>query len=273
MLNFKQLSYNLCKLNEVLYGAITQNMSAKTEQINVLNTTARLNMPRETARFDMPNAIARFNMIEQQIRTWEVLDPTVLQLLNDVPRENFVSEEYLGLAFSDIEIPFGSNVNAGQTMLSPKLEGRILQALKLQKTHNVLHIGTGSGYFTALLASLAKYVVSVEISANLSAQAAENLAEQNIHNVSLQVADAMSGLATDKQYDIIVYTGSSPVEPAGVRQQLAIGGAMFIVLGQAPAMRATLIQRVSATGFKHDVLFETCIPELMNAPQINQFEF
>jgi protein-L-isoaspartate(D-aspartate) O-methyltransferase len=219
----------------------------------------------ETAQNNMPREAARFNMIEQQIRTWEVLDPTV-------------PEEYLGLAFADIEIPIGPNVNAGQTMLSPKLEGRILQALKVQKTHNVLHIGTGSGYFTALLASLAKQVISVEIEADLSAQAAKNLAKNNIQNVTLEVVDAVLGRPSDHSanmqfYDVIVYTGSSPVEPAGVRQQLNIGGVLFMVLGQAPAMQATSIQRVSKTGFKQDVLFETCIPELINAPQAEQFEF
>lgn len=232
----------------------------------------------ETAQNNLPRETARFNMIEQQIRTWEVLDPTVLQLLNDVPRENFVPQEYLGLAFADIEVPIGPNVNAGQTMLSPKLEGRILQALKVQKTHSVLHIGTGSGYFTALLASLAKHVISIEIEADLSAQAAKNLAKNNIQNVTLEVADAVLGRPNDHSanmqfYDVIVYTGSSPVEPAGVRQQLNIGGVLFMVLGQAPAMQATLIQRVSKTGFKQDVLFETCIPELMYAPQAQQFEF
>ena len=236
--------------------------------------TVQNNLPYETARFKMPSEIARFNMIEQQIRTWEVLDPTVLQLLNDVPRENFVPEEYLGLAFADIEIPIGH----GQTMLSPKLEGRILQALKVQKTHSVLHIGTGSGYFTALLASLAKHVISVEVEAELSGQAAKNLAKNNIQNVTLEVADAVLGRPSDNSanmqfYDIIVYTGSSPVEPAGVRQQLNISGVLFMVLGQAPAMQATLIQRVSKTGFKQGVLFETCVPELMHAPQVQQFEF
>ena len=240
--------------------------------------TVQNNLPYETARFKMPSANARFNMIEQQIRTWEVLDPTVLQLLNDVPRENFVPKEYLGLAFADIEIPIGHNVNACQTMLSPKLEGRILQALKVQKTHSVLHIGTGSGYFTALLASLAKHVISIEIEADLSAQAAKNLAKNNIQNVTLEVADAVLGRPSDNSanmqfYDIIVYTGSSPVEPAGVRQQLNISGVLFMVLGQAPAMQATLIQRVSKTGFKQGVLFETCVPELMHAPQVQQFEF
>ncbi len=229
--------------------------------------TEKNNMPRENARFDMRQA--RFNMIEQQIRTWEVLDPRVLQLLNEVPRENFVPAEYQSLAFADIEIPLGQ----GQTMLSPKLEGRILQALNVQKLYTVLHIGTGSGYFTALLASLAKQVISVEIEADLSAQAAKNLSKNNIQNVTLEVADGTLGRTGYEHYDVIVYTGSSPVEPANVRQQLTIGGFMFIVLGNAPAMQATLIQRVSKMGYKEDVLFETCIPELINAPQTQQFEF
>jgi protein-L-isoaspartate(D-aspartate) O-methyltransferase len=216
----------------------------------------------------MQGNIARFNMIEQQIRTWDVLDPVVLQLLNDVPRERFVPAEYQGLAFADIEIPLGHE----QTMLSPKLEGRILQALNVQKHQQILHIGTGSGYFTALLASLAKHVTSIEIDADLSAQAAKNLAKNNISNVTLIVADGVLG-QPNQLFDAIVYTGSSPREPAGVRQQLSIGGVLFIVLGNAPAMQATLIQRVSETGFREDVLFETCLPVLINAPQIKRFEF
>ncbi len=222
-----------------------------------------------TQTFDMQRASARFNMIEQQIRTWDVLDPKVLQLLNDVPRENFVPEAYQGLAFADIEIPLGF----GQSMLSPKLEGRILQALNIQKTHNVLHVGTGSGYFTALLAHLARHVVSLEINAELNATAAYKLSQNNIHNVAIELADGVSGMASKQPFDVIVFTGSSPAEPPNVRQQLAIGGLMFIVLRHAPAMQATLIQRVSEDGFKEDVLFETCIPVLENATQANTFEF
>ena len=231
----------------------------------MVHTTNSINMQSDTARF---------NMIEQQIRTWEVLDPKVLTLLNDLPREKFVPSEYAGLAFADIEIPIGF----GQTMLSPKLEGRILQALNVEKTNTVLHIGTGSGYFTALLARLAKQVVSLEIEAELSAVAAKHLADNHISNVVLKVTDANSGRLTTVAgkkvlYDAIVYTASSPVEPVGMREQLNVGGVMFIVLGVAPVMRATLIQRVSDTGFREDVLFETCIPELINAPQAKQFEF
>ena len=245
-------------------------MSPQAERVNMPSSVASINM--REAGFNMPSAIARFNMIEQQIRTWEVLDPKVLQLLNEMPRENFVPTQYQGLAFADIEIPLGHE----QTMLSPKLEARILQALNVQKTHAVLHIGTGSGYFAALLASFAKQVVSLEINADLSAQAAINLKQNNIQNVILEIADgvfAKPKSMSQQFYDVIVYTGSLPVEPTGVRQQLAIGGLLFIVIGSAPVMQATLIQRVSETGFRQDVLFETCIAALDNAPQTSQFEF
>jgi protein-L-isoaspartate(D-aspartate) O-methyltransferase len=240
-----------------------------TEVTHTANSESAILNTRE-ARFNMREA--RFNMIEQQIRTWEVLDPRVLTLLNEVPREHFVPREYAGLAFADIEIPLGF----GQCMLQPKLEARLLQALNVQSTHYILHVGTGSGYFTALLASLARHVVSLEINSALSAYAASNLKQSNIHNVTLELADGAfgrTGKSNQVFYDVIVYTASSPVEPAGVRQQLNIGGCMLIVLGSAPVMQATLIRRVSETGFKQDVLFETCIPELMNGPQAPQFEF
>jgi protein-L-isoaspartate(D-aspartate) O-methyltransferase len=212
---------------------------------------------------------ARFNMIEQQIRTWEVLDPVVLQLLNDTPREFFVPEAYQGLAFADLEIPIGCE----QKMLSPKLEARIVQALNLRKTDRVLHVGTGTGYLTALLAKLTQHVISVEIYPELSHQAAQNLQVNHIHNVDLKVGDAAYGWPMEAPYDAIVFGASSPVEPSGVREQLAIGGRMLIVLGKAPAMHATLIQRISENGFREDVLFETCIDPLINAEQGKQFTF
>lgn len=218
---------------------------------------------------NLGNEQARFNMIEQQIRTWEVLDPNVLQLLHKVPREHFVPEAYQGLAFADIEIPLID----GQFMLSPKLEARILQSLAIKPSDQVLHIGTGSGYFTALLANLAAHVYSIEIDAELSATAAYKLAEHDIHNVTIELANGIDGLKAHQPYDVIVLTGSSPVEPLGLREQLAIGGSLFVVLGSAPVMEATLITRVSETGFNKQVIFETCLPELENAPQGNAFSF
>jgi protein-L-isoaspartate(D-aspartate) O-methyltransferase len=212
---------------------------------------------------------SRFNMIEQQIRPWDVLDGTVLDLLAKLPREDFVPTQHVGLAFADLEIPLGF----GQVMLSPKMEGRILQSLAIKKTDNVLEIGTGSGYLTALLAMQARHVDSVEINAKISKQAAKNIAAQDVHNVSLIVADGAQGLAANAPYDVIVYTGSTPLLNTQVERQLAADGRMFVVVGEAPAMEATLITRISADSFKTDVLFETCLPAIENAPQSEKFEF
>ena len=219
----------------------------------------------QQSRFNMP----RFNMIEQQIRPWDVLDGAVLALLAKLPREDFVPKQYVGLAFADLEIPLGD----GQLMLSPKMEGRILQSLEIKKTDKVLEIGTGSGYLTALLAMQAKHVDSVELNAKISKQAAKNIAAQGIENVNLVVADGVHGLAANAPYDVIVFTGSTPLLNTQVERQLAVGGRMFVVVGDAPAMEATLITRISSDNFKTDVLFETCLPAIVNAPQAEKFAF
>lgn len=212
---------------------------------------------------------SRFNMIEQQIRTWEVLDPVVLTLLKDVPREDFVPPQYLGLAFADLEIPIGH----GQMMLSPKMEARIVQSLNLKKTDKVLEIGTGSGYMTALLAKLAQQVVSVDCVPELTTIARKNLQRHNITNVTLEVGDAAHGWTANAPYDVIVLTGSVPVLPEGLQEQLTIGGRLFAVIGEAPVMEATLIRRVADQAFRSVVLFETCVPELTGAPQPERFSF
>lgn len=213
--------------------------------------------------------VARFNMIEQQVRTWEVLDPEVLALLDEVPREQFVSQAQEGLAFADIELPIGHS----QTMLSPKLEGRILQALSIQKTDKVLVVGTGSGYLTALIAKQCQHVHAVEINAALSKLAGERLAKQNIHNVTLYVADGVNGFASEAPYDVIVFTGSLQLRPVAAEKMLSVGGRLFAVIGKMPIMQAHLIKRVSTDGFMQDTVFETCLPPLINAPQLPKFTF
>ncbi len=214
-------------------------------------------------------ATARFNMIEQQIRTWEVLDPKVLATLNSIPRENFVSDAYRGLAFADIEIPLAH----GQQMLSPKVEGRFLQALQLQPTDKVLLIGAGSGYLAAIMAQHSAHVTALEIFPDLCELASQNLSKQGIQNVQVIEADGHSGLEFNAPFDAIVFTASSPVEAEGVRRQLSIGGRMLIVLGKAPVMQATLIQRLAEHSYKQDVLFETSLTEMQNAPQAQAFSF
>jgi len=211
---------------------------------------------------------ARFNMVEQQIRPWDVYDEGVLDLLRKVKREQFVPSGQRALAFMDVEIPLGYGV----TMWSPKLEARALQALALKGDEKVLEVGAGSGYLTALLAQLAAHVTSVEIVAELSAMAERNLAVQHIDNVTLAVGDAANGWGSE-QYDAIVLSGSVPVQPTVWMNNLNIGGRLFAVVGDAPAMHACLITRKAADTFESVTLFETNIAPLVNAPQPERFVF
>ena len=204
---------------------------------------------------------ARCNMIEQQIRTWDVLDQHVLDVLAQTPREAFVPERLRTLAFADIEIPLGHD----QAMLQPKVEGRILQALAIQPTDRILEIGTGSGYLSACLARLGAAVHSVDIFPEFIDAARARLAEHGIGNVSLTVGDAARGWSQGGPYDAIVVSGSLPVYQEAFQQALAPGGRLFVVTGGAPAMQAQLITRVGAQDFARAVLFETVLAPLVNA--------
>ena len=169
----------------------------------------------------------RFNMIEQQIRPWDVLDLSILDLLKIVKREEYVPAALRELAFFDLEIPLGHN----EFMMTPKMEARILQEMTIRKTDSILEVGTGSGYLTALLAALAKHVYSVDVVAEFSAQAGARLIAHDVRNVSLQTGNAASGWAQHAPYDVIVLTGSVPVLPDEFRQQLTVGGRLFAVVG------------------------------------------
>jgi protein-L-isoaspartate(D-aspartate) O-methyltransferase len=212
---------------------------------------------------------ARFNMVEQQIRPWDVLDQRVLDLISQVPREEFVPMAYRNLAFADIEIPLGHD----QIMMSPKLEGRILQTLLLNPKETVLEIGTGSGYFTALLAKSAQHVESVDIVEDFVKTAAEKLKAFHIHNVSLQTNDAMKILDTETQYDVIVFTGSVPVLEPQFYRQLKIGGCLFAIVGEEPIMQAQLVNRITDKEFEMETLFETSLPPLIGVPEPDRFVF
>lgn len=211
---------------------------------------------------------ARFKMIEQQIRPWDVLDTRVLDMLKQVRREQFVPVDSKALAFVDTEIALGHGV----TMWSPKLEARALQALRLKAGDQVLEVGTGSGYMTALLAKMAHHVTSVEIEPELHAAAARTLAAQHIDNVTLQLGDAAQQWG-EQEYDAIMLTGSVPVLPSAFVNQLKVGGRLFAVVGDAPAMRAQLVTRVATEEFATTTLFETAIAPLQNAPQPQRFVF
>jgi protein-L-isoaspartate(D-aspartate) O-methyltransferase len=212
---------------------------------------------------------ARFNMVEQQIRPWDVLDPQVLELLHRVHREDFVPEPYRMLAFADLEIPLGR----GEKMLQPKLEARMLQEIALKPDDIVLEVGTGSGYMTALLASLARHVYSVEIVPEFSAAAHGKLQAHALHNVTLEVGDAVRGWERHAPYDAMILTGSVPLLPPGFQASLKPGGRLLAVVGEAPMMEARLITCVGGSAYRSADLFETCIPPLRNARQPERFVF
>lgn len=212
---------------------------------------------------------ARFNMVEQQVRPWEVLDTQVLELLESVHREDFVPVRYRKLAFADLSIP----LPRGQSMMRPKVEGRMLQALALKDDDTVLEIGTGSGFITACLSGLARRVVSVEIFEELHQEAAIRLQDKHIQNVELFVGDAMSGWQPEQAHDVVVVTGSVAEVPETFRGWVNPGGRMFIVCGDSPAMEACLLTRVGVSEWREESLFETDLKRLVNAEEKAEFEF
>lgn len=212
---------------------------------------------------------ARFNMIEQQIRTWEVLDQRVLDLLFRVRREEFTPETHRALAFMDMEIPIGH----GEKMLQPKQEARMLQELALDASDRVLEIGTGSGYMTALLASLSAHVYSVDIHSDFTRTAIAKLAQHGYTNVTPETGDAARGWDKHGPYDAIVLTGSVPLLSESFRTSLKPGGRLLAVVGEPPVMEALLITCVGAAAYNTVTLFETCIAPLKNAQQPERFVF
>ncbi len=214
---------------------------------------------------------ARFNMIEQQIRPWNVLDAKVLDLLSVVRREDFVPAAHRSLAFADMELPLGSG--PGQCMLAPKVEARMLQDLAVQKHEKVLEIGTGSAYMAALLAQRAQRVITLEIDAALARQARSNLQQAGISNVEVRQADGARGLPADGPFDVIVLSGSVAEVPHHLLEQLKTGGRLMAIVGEAPVMRATLIQRTSAVEYLTQQGWDTVAPRLLNFAEPSRFHF
>jgi len=213
--------------------------------------------------------LARQKMLDQQIRPWEVIDERVLDAIAYSPREDYVPPRYRTLAFVDMNIPLGH----AQVMMAPKLEARLLQELKVRPIDKVLEIGTGSGYVTSLLALLGKHVHSVEIFPEFSAAAQQTLNAHGVHNVTLEAGDAARGWERHAPYDAIFVSGSLPLLPHALKEQLTHGGRLIAVVGQSPVMEARLITRVDAANFREHSLLETDLPPLINADAPPRFRF
>ncbi len=212
---------------------------------------------------------ARSNMIKQQVRTWEVLDNLVLDVLESVPRENFVPARHRKLAFSDLRIPLGHD----QIMMKPIEQGRALQSLALTGSEHVLEIGTGSGYLTACLAQLAGKVTSLERIEELAATARDNLGQVDRENIELLSGDVFAQPFRDASYDAIMVTASVSAVPENLTRWLRPGGRLFIVRGHSPAMEALLIRRSESGKLSEESLFDTDLPRLLGTEEAPKFEF
>jgi protein-L-isoaspartate(D-aspartate) O-methyltransferase len=211
---------------------------------------------------------ARQQMIDQQVRAWEVLDPRVLDALGAVQRERFVPEPYRELAFADTQIPLA----CGQSMLPPKLEGRILQAVEVVPGESVLEIGTGSGFFAACLSRLGGLVRTLDLYPELTTFAQQNLRDAGLAGVTVVNADATQW--TDRErYDAIVLTASLPEYDDRWQRSLKVGGRLFAVVGEGAAMEAILVTRAGERDYARTSLFETAIDPLVNAKRPSPFVF
>lgn len=204
---------------------------------------------------------ARETMVEAQVRTWEVLDPAVLDAMRDVAREDFVPQRFHNLAYADSNIPLAH----GEVMLQPKVEGRLLQSLELGGGDRVLEVGTGTGYLTALLARLVDSVRSIDIHEDFTAMARDNLKGLNLDNVTLETGDASTLEGMNEQFDAIAVTGSMPELHDSFRKALKIGGRLFVIVGRDPIMEAQLHTRVGENDWAMASLFDTKVPPLVNA--------
>ncbi len=217
---------------------------------------------------------ARHNMIEQQIRPWEVLDQSVLDLLAVVRREEFVPAHLRAFAFVDTELPLNiDGVETGESMLAPKVEARLLQELGIQAHEQVLEVGAGSGYMAALAAHKGQSVLTVEIDPRLHAFAGANLARAGVRNARVELGDGAQGWAARAPYDVIIVSGSLPVLPESILAQLKVGGRLAAIVGDAPAMTAQIVTRAAPDGYDTLPLFETVIKPLRNAQRPSRFRF
>jgi protein-L-isoaspartate(D-aspartate) O-methyltransferase len=215
---------------------------------------------------------ARFNMVEQQVRPWDVLNPRVLAVISEIPREQFVPDEYKNLAYVDTRIPLGMYEDQPCTMANPTIDGRILQEMDIQDEDLILEIGTGSGYLTACLAKLGRHVDSVDINEDMTAMAEKNLQALNINNVNLVTGDASKTWEQKHNYDVIVISAAMKRIPQSYRKLLKNGGRMFVVTGKAPAMTAHRVTRIGKNEWTTEDLFETSI-EPMIEPVEHKFIF
>ena len=182
-------------------------------------------------------AVRRRQMLERQLAPRGISDPRVLEVMGKLPRHIFVEEALRGQAYSDNALPIG----ARQTITQPYVVALMTQLLKVGPEDRVLEIGTGSGYQTALLASLAKEVFSIERLRPLSTKARSALREVGLDNVHLRVGDGTAGWPEEAPFSRIVVTAGAPSIPAPLLAQLDTAGRLVIPVGDERKQTLTVL--------------------------------
>ena len=214
--------------------------------------------------------MAQQQMIDGQLRTWQVLDARVLAAYKNIAREDFINDAAMRrFAYTDSGLPLGG----GRFMLEPKLEARMLQALAPTGDEKILHIGTGSGFFAAMLGLLCGEVISLEIDSRLAESAAARLAACGARNVAVKCADGVGGLPEESPFDAIVLTASAPILPPALWHQIKNGGRLLAIIGDEPAMTLRLMHKQSSDVCLTNDILETCVVPMVNAPQPPRFKF
>ncbi|WP_367606530.1 protein-L-isoaspartate O-methyltransferase [Legionella sp. W05-934-2] len=208
-------------------------------------------------------------MIKQQLRTAEILDPKVLDLYFSIDRAHFVPKDYADFAYCDKQIPLLHE----QRMLTPTEEGKILQNLNLSGHETVLEIGTGSGFLTAMLAKLAKKVISIDYFSDLTKLAESNLALLALDNVELITGDAAKGWLEGAPYDVVIMTAAIERIEESHRLQVLPGGKLFAIVGRDPIMSGQLHHYSHEQTWTSEELFETNIPMMIDKSKPKEFVF
>ena len=184
-------------------------------------------------------AAARTKMVDNQIRTTDVTSHSILSAFLSVPREEFVPENKKALAYIDTDI----EVAPGRFVMEPSPLAKLLQLAEITKDDHVLEVGSGSGYSTALLATVAKSVTSLESDSDLKASSSATLERLGFKNVSVVSGDLTKGYVGKGPYDVIFVNGAVDEVPAAFLDQLKNGGRMVVVVGSGNASRARLYVR------------------------------
>lgn len=206
-------------------------------------------------------------MLAQQLRTCEVTDPRVLDVLATTAREAWVPEEFRQLAFADTAIPIGHE----QKMLMPQIEGQILQYLQLRSIDEVFEIGTGTGYLTACLARLGSRVHSIDIFEDFVAAAQQRFDEHRLSGITLEAADA-TACEWPGQFDVVVISAALPQLTSRYIDLLKPGGRLFAFVGSAPVIKAQMVTKPTDDSLQTENLFETSVEPMINARPEDAFE-